>query len=112
MYLSINTTILSMNTPQGEIGFDKLPKREKEIVNKLQIQRIYISKAEGRSPTVSYTIYTSGIVTSGTCESVLYSEEPCAPIVADLWKARSSGDNRIVIYQKLMQNWYLESVQN
>lgn len=110
-YSSLNSTILGMVTNRGEISLNKLSQQDKAKADKLGISRIFVSKASG-GIVIDYTIYTSGIATSGTCESVVYSENPLQPIVENLAKARANGDSRILIYEKLRDYWFLESLQN
>ena len=105
---ALNTDIIGTNTKRGEININSLRKSSRDLVNRLGITRIFYNS----SRSITYTIFTSGIATSGTCESVVFSKDGEGPLVVSIMTSRSNGDKRIAIYQQVSENWYFESIVN
>ena len=101
---------LLVRKKRGPVHPSLFKKHLQDEIDKRNILRIFIDK---NSPCViGFEMSASGIATDGVLLKIAYDEDPWYPVVSDIAKARKAGDRRIVLYQKIEDDWYLVATSN
>lgn len=110
-WTKLNSSILQSAQNQRNVNISNLDESVQNSIKMLGVKRIsLISKDYPR--VCVYDLRYEGIATSGSTESLVFSEGAMTPIVADINLARESGDRTIVLHQKLSNNWFFRSTMN